>query len=128
MLRDFGLDRSKLFRGSHRDHKLGAIEELLRRYPELRFILIGDSGQKDTEIYREVVERHPDRVLAVYIRDVTGDEGDREARRLLEQVRDAGVEAAFGPDLLQAADNAAEHGWIAGGAVREVRAEIATGP
>jgi phosphatidate phosphatase APP1 len=37
----------------------------------LKFILIGDSGQHDAQLYAQLSESHPDRVLAVYIRDVT---------------------------------------------------------
>ncbi len=125
-LRDFGLDRTKLFTGSHRTHKLAAIERLFAFYPALRFVLVGDSGQHDAAIYAEVVRRHPGRVLAVYIRDVTpGEDLDREARMLLEEVRRAGTRATFCPDLLEAAADAAAQGWIPAAAVDEVRREIA---
>jgi phosphatidate phosphatase APP1 len=39
-------------------------------YPHLNFVLIGDSGQEDPKIYREIVAIFPGRILAVYIRDV----------------------------------------------------------
>jgi hypothetical protein len=65
-------------------------------------------------------------VLAVYIRDVTpGEDLDREARMLLEEVRRAGARATFCPDLLEAAADAAAQGWIPAAAVDEVRQEIA---
>lgn len=125
-LRDFGLDRTKLVVGSHRDHKIGAIERLFAFYPGLSFVLVGDSGQHDAAIYAEVVRRHPRRVLAVYIRDVTpGEEVDREVRALLEEVRRAGSRATFCPDLLEAAADAAAQGWITAAAVDEVRREVA---
>jgi phosphatidate phosphatase APP1 len=125
-LRDFGLDRTRLFTGSHRNHKLGAIERLFAFYPQLGFILVGDSGQHDAAIYAEVVRRHPGRVLAVYIRDVTeSEEADREAGTLLEEVRRAGTRATFCPDLLEAAADAAGQGWISSAAVEEVRREVA---
>ena len=125
-LRDFGLDRTKLFTGSHRNHKLGVIERLFAFYPQLAFILVGDSGQHDAAIYAEVVRRHPGRVLAVYIRDVTeSEEADREAGTLLEEVRRAGTRATFCPDLLEAAADAAGQGWISSAAVEEVRREVA---
>jgi phosphatidate phosphatase APP1 len=128
-LRDFGLDRTKLFTGSHRDHKLGAIERLFAFYPTLRFVLVGDSGQHDAAIYAEVVRRHPGRVLAVYIRDVTpGEDIDREARALIEEVRRAGTRATFCPDLLEAAADAASQGWISAAAVDEVRREVDAQP
>ncbi|WP_182524688.1 App1 family protein [Nocardioides dongkuii] len=57
-------------------HKRDRIEEVLRTHPDLRFVLIGDSGEHDPEIYAETVRRHPGRVIAVYIREVRLDPGD----------------------------------------------------
>ena len=37
--------------GKHRDYKLGVIRRLLRTYEDLPFVLIGDSGEEDPEIY-----------------------------------------------------------------------------
>ena len=39
-------------------------------------MLLGDSGEKDPEIYAETVRDHPGRILAVYIREVRLDPGD----------------------------------------------------
>ena len=50
------------------------------------FILVGDSGQKDVEIYAEVVRDYPDRIRACYIRDVTPEDRDDEVRRLAERL------------------------------------------
>lgn len=54
----------------NRNHKLEVINSLFRMYPDQKFILIGDSGQKDPEIYSEIVRLFPGRVPAIYIRDV----------------------------------------------------------
>ena len=124
-LRDLGWDASKFNRSRHADHKLGAIEALLDFYPELRFILIGDSGQHDAVIYREVVRRHPGRILAVYIRELARHSVRGSAARAeLDAVRAAGVEAVLCPTLLRAADHAAAQGWIAAPAVQAVQAEV----
>jgi phosphatidate phosphatase APP1 len=124
-LRDFGLDRTKLVTGSHERHKLEAIERLFAFYPALSFVLVGDSGQHDAAIYAELVRRHPGRVRAVYIRDVTAsEETDQEAHALLEAVRRAGTRVTFCSDLLEAAADAANQGWITADAVAEVRREI----
>ncbi len=124
VFKDFGLDRTKFLKGGHRGHKLEAIELILSRYPHLPFILIGDSGQRDVEIYRSVVERYPGRVLAVYIRDVSRDARDRTTRDILATMREHGVQTAFGPTLMEAAANAATHGWIDYPAVAEVQREV----
>lgn len=71
-LKDYGIDDSKLFKTGHDTHKLQAIETVLAFYPGLRFLLIGDNGQQDVEIYAKAVEDYPERIAAVFIRDVSG--------------------------------------------------------
>ncbi len=78
LLRDLSIARPKTtpppgVTGSaaiHFAHKLHEIDDLLTTYPHLPFVLVGDSGQEDARIYREVVRRHPGRIRAIYIRDV----------------------------------------------------------
>ncbi|GAA4719806.1 App1 family protein [Nocardioides conyzicola] len=60
--------------GRARKHE--RIAEVLDLHPHLSFVLIGDSGEKDPEIYADIVREHPGRVLAVYIREVRLDPGD----------------------------------------------------
>ncbi len=58
-------------------YKTARIEALLRELPALRFVLIGDDGEKDPEIYHDIRTRFPERVEAVYIRRVHPDSGRR---------------------------------------------------
>jgi len=51
-------------------HKYRSIVKLMETYPYLPFVLIGDSGEKDALIYREIDERYPGRILAIVIREV----------------------------------------------------------
>ncbi|KAI5297333.1 hypothetical protein KEM56_004894, partial [Ascosphaera pollenicola] len=51
--------------------KRGALEMLLRDFPARKFILVGDSGESDLEAYTELVLAHPNRILGVFIRDIT---------------------------------------------------------
>ncbi len=46
------------------------IMNILKTYPQLSFILIGDSGEHDPDIYIEIAEAHPERILAIYLRSV----------------------------------------------------------
>ncbi|SEJ25353.1 MULTISPECIES: App1 family protein [unclassified Variovorax] len=62
-----------------RTHKLGVIERLLAEFPQRRFVLVGDSGEADPEIYAQAFRAHPQRIDAIVIRDVTGE--DRRADR-----------------------------------------------
>jgi phosphatidate phosphatase APP1 len=52
------------------------IEPILRTFPRRRFILVGDSGEKDPEIYADLARHYPQQVARVLIRDVTGDRAD----------------------------------------------------
>lgn len=53
------------------ERKKGSLDRIMHDFPERKFVLIGDSGEADLEVYTDVVQEHPGRVLAVYIRDVT---------------------------------------------------------
>ena len=54
------------------DIKPEQIEPLLQAYPERRFLLIGDSGEHDPEIYVALLRKYPTQVERIYIRNVTG--------------------------------------------------------
>jgi len=115
-------DWSPTVLGKHRDHKLGIIRRLLSLYPELPFVLIGDSGEQDPEIYHQAVREHPGRIRAIYIRDVTSAARDAEVRAIAKEARALGTEMLLAPDTAVAAEHAASIGLIALDAVPEVRA------
>src|SRR4051812_16338976 len=47
-----------------REQKYGHIEKILNVHARLPFVLIGDSGEKDPEIYADIVRAHPGRIIA----------------------------------------------------------------
>ncbi|GAN01316.1 hypothetical protein MAM1_0006d00749 [Mucor ambiguus] len=51
--------------------KRDAILKILADFPQRRFVLIGDSGEIDLEIYTRIASEFPDQILKIYIRDVT---------------------------------------------------------
>ncbi|KAF2201702.1 hypothetical protein GQ43DRAFT_393700 [Delitschia confertaspora ATCC 74209] len=53
------------------ERKKGTLDKIAQDFPERSFILIGDSGEADLEVYTDFVLENPGRVLAVFIRDVT---------------------------------------------------------
>lgn len=117
LLRDFGWRAEK-------EHKEKSIEDILRTYPKLRFVLIGDSGEKDPEIYAGVVRRHPERIRAIYIRSVNPDPrriGAIEA--LIKEVAKTGCQLVLAPEAEPAAAHAAAEGLIQASELRKVRAE-----
>lgn len=51
-------------------HKQKEIINILKTYPDLKFILIGDSGEHDASIYTDIAVQYPERILAIYLRSV----------------------------------------------------------
>lgn len=52
--------------------KPAALRTLFEQYPRRRFVLIGDSGEEDPEVYADLARRYRDRIPSVFIRNVTG--------------------------------------------------------
>jgi phosphatidate phosphatase APP1 len=121
LLRDYG--RQMIFaRGT--SHKAVEIDRILGIYPEMKFILIGDSGEHDPEIYSEVVRTHPDRVRAIYIRSVRLKASRVAAiERLIEEVAPTGCQLVLAPDSEFAAAHAAAEGLMPASELRAVRAD-----
>ena len=55
------------------DQKVRQITNLMIHLPRRKFILVGDSGEKDPEVYRVMQKLFPKQVLKIYIRDVLGE-------------------------------------------------------
>ncbi|MEO8436024.1 MAG: phosphatase domain-containing protein [Pyrinomonadaceae bacterium] len=55
-------------------HKRDTISELMDRFPGRKFILIGDSGEIDPEVYRAIKDKYPQQVQEIRIRDVVDDD------------------------------------------------------
>jgi phosphatidate phosphatase APP1 len=62
------------------DHKVEQITRLMERFPEREFILVGDSGELDVEVYRRIRALFGARVREVWIRDVLNDKVVNEFR------------------------------------------------
>lgn len=104
MLRDWGITETGFVPSSHGAHKLDSIENILRTYSHLPFILIGDSGQEDPEIYYEVVRSFPERILGIFIRDVSpADERDNAINKLAKEVIQDGNKLFLVHDTIEAA-------------------------
>ncbi len=110
LLRDFGLDTN--MGSGHLGHKLKEIKQIIEAYPHLDFVLIGDSGQEDPVIYQEVVRQYPDRILAIYIRDVQLPERKKIALDVSESLVQHKVEMIIVENTVQAAEHAAQKGLI----------------
>jgi phosphatidate phosphatase APP1 len=110
LLRDIGLREAPPL-----DHKSAAVQLLLETYPTLPFILIGDSGERDADIYLATAERYPGRIRAIYIRDLSVKLSaeaakTRESQRALAARH--GTEILWLPHAKIAQDHAKTHGWV----------------
>ncbi len=124
MLRDWGITEQEILPTRHQTHKRAAIRQIMDTYPDLPFILIGDSGQQDPEIYRDVVRDQGERILAVYIRNVSPDPLRKKSiEELATEVQKAGSILILADDTLACAQHAAEKGWIPVDALPEVARE-----
>jgi phosphatidate phosphatase APP1 len=125
ILRDWGISEQGLLPPGHGIHKLAAIRQILETYPALPFILVGDSGQEDPEIYRNVVHDYGMRIPAVYIRDVSGTAARTSAiAELAKEVRSKASVLLLSEGTLPAARHAAARGWIRPRAVLDVERAV----
>jgi phosphatidate phosphatase APP1 len=116
-LRNLGLRMAK-------DHKCAAIAAVLAMYPGLPFVLAGDSGENDPEVYSDIVRRFPRRIRAIYIRSVNRAAGRIAAiERLVREVAATGCQLVLAPDSELAAAHAAAEGLIQASEIRVVRSE-----
>lgn len=125
MLRDMGLTEEYLIKSGHGIHKKEQIRQILKTYPNLPFILVGDSGQKDPEIYLQTIKDFPGRIKAIYIRDVSEEERDIVVHKLAKEAAGHGVEMVLVKDTEAAALHAARLGFIDPEVLPEIRAEKA---
>lgn len=123
-LREWGITWKSPLPRKAEDHKYHLIRNMLALYRDLPFILIGDSGQHDPEVYRQIVEEHPGRVRAVYIRNVSRDpERVQEINALAMAVAAAGSTLLLASDSIAFAEHAVQHGLLRPDSLNEVAAE-----
>jgi phosphatidate phosphatase APP1 len=84
------------------EHKPGALAELLQTYPSLAFVLVGDSGERDLEIYLEVARQHPGRIRTILIRNVSSPERADALRRIALREAAPGCSVLLFDDAQQA--------------------------
>ena len=82
----------ELFRSGQTKHagKQVRIERLLNVFPKQQFILIGDNSQHDPAIYTAIAQKHPQRIFAIYIRNVRAEKATM-AGGLLQKAEQQGV-------------------------------------
>ena len=110
-LTDWG-PTERYLRRSGAEHKRTAIRRIFEAYPDMQFVLIGDSGQRDPLTYEEMAREFPGRVKLIIIRQVGADDDERNAELALRatELRDERIPLHLVPDASVAADLAHELG------------------
>ena len=70
LLTDWGPTNSGWFR-SGPAHKRAQLRRIARELPHVRWVLVGDTGQKDPVLYTDFAEDHPELVRAIALRQLT---------------------------------------------------------
>lgn len=120
-LKDFGR-HTPFTSGDHKTHKFENIKKVIETYPHLQFVLVGDDGEQDPEIYKQIVKEYPNKIRTIYIRKVNNklkNENDTEA--LIREVQDSGSQLVFTQDSEFAANHAAAEGMISVNSLSEIR-------
>ena len=127
-LRDYDLSPGKLLKSGDHRQKLDRTLKIMADFPELPFVLIGDSGQHDAGLYAEAATLHPQRIKAIYIRDVdpaTATKRDDHVREHIKTAAQHNVPMLLAPDSQAMAHHAAEIGLMPGRTEAEVQVEVA---
>jgi len=97
---------------SHGDQpqKQKEILNILKAYPKLKFILIGDSGEHDADIYIEIANAIPNQVAAIYLRSVKHKKKMLRVKSLFENYNQTPV--LLVESSAQAIKHAKENGFI----------------
>lgn len=109
LLRDFRTPFDKTLR-PEKPHKQKEIINILKTYPHLNFILIGDSGEHDPAIYTEIAAQYPDRILAIYLRTVKHRRQMRRVQSIVDKFET--VPVLMVETSKQAEEHAREMGFI----------------
>jgi phosphatidate phosphatase APP1 len=96
-LRDLGLGRPSPVSNGHVQHKGTAIDTIFAANPGLPFVLIGDTGQHDAEVYLKAAQRHPGRVRRIILR-APGPGADEDDKRFAEDATALGIDVSIGRD------------------------------
>ncbi len=124
-LREWGLTLQHPLPRRGKGHKIGLIRQMITHYQDLPFILIGDSGQRDPEIYAEIIKSFPNRVLAVYIRDVSNDAKRQQViGRIADDLAESGTSFMLASSTLAMAEHAAAQGLIAKASLADIAADF----
>lgn len=98
--------------GGNHEHKYEEIKTLLEFYPNQKFILIGDSGQRDPEIYSKIALEFPGRIESIYIRSIRSISFRQNNIKFIEKLNEVNTSYLEVKSTHEAAQHASKHGYI----------------
>jgi phosphatidate phosphatase APP1 len=116
LLTDWGPTHDRLFR-SGQEHKRASLRRLATEFPNVKWLLIGDDGQHDEELYGDFALEHPSQVAAVAIRQLSTSEAVFAGGRTKasDRAKQTSVPWVYAPDGKGLAEQLAAAGFLPGG-------------
>ena len=111
-LRDLGVSRSQFITGTHDAHKTDAIKAILSDNPQLDFVLVGDTGQHDAQIYASIVEQYQKRIRLVILRQSRGADLTADLQTDIRRIEESGVAVILSPDYTAAIETLTAGDWL----------------
>ena len=111
LLRDYGPHLIRP-RDGQAVHKLDAFRKVLQMYPNLPFVMLGDTASKDADYYLKMAEEFAGRVLAIYIRQTRDTDNARRIAKLLSD--HTGIEAVLIHSSAEIREHAIGRGLVCG--------------
>jgi len=110
--------------GGDHEHKFEKIRFLLSFFPELHFILIGDSGQRDPDIYLRVANEFPGRIKAVYIRCVKKSHKKHSTMKIAGEMEKLDIPVLLINSTEEAARHALMNGYIDASSMPDIARQL----
>jgi phosphatidate phosphatase APP1 len=109
--------------GTH-EHKLYKITTLFSFFKDINFVLIGDSGQRDPELYLQVARACPERVKAVYIRCIGRAHKNKRTMEVAHEMDKLNVPMLLIDDTHEAARHALMNGYIDASSMPDIARQL----
>jgi len=127
-LRDWGISLLHPFPRRAKSYKSNMLHRVIEIYGELPLVLIGDSGQRDPELYTAFAREYPDQVAAIYIRDLRlSNKRTAELGAMQRAMDSLGIPLVVAANTEEIAKDAALRGWLSGSYLAEINQRAADG-
>jgi phosphatidate phosphatase APP1 len=98
--------------GTKHNGKLIRVVRILDAFPKQRFVLLGDNTQKDPNIYTAIANKYPDKIVAIYIRNISSKK-TVATQQLLASINNTSIVTCLFTHTTEAINHAKTVGLIA---------------